>query len=532
MHFKRLLISIGNLRPDSRIPPVPISGAERESTVSITKEQFSEFLSSDLNSAYCPEAQALPDTSYWDQPISQYWINTSHNTYLLGDQLQSKSSLEAYARSLYRGCKCIEFDCWDGNNKDLSAVVYHGYTLTSKIFFVDILHVVKAYLEAHPQTLPIILSLENHCSRPYQTAMAQQMKEIFKGKLYVPSIQKLKGQVSIPLPSPNQLRGMVVVKGKRPPELDESTTEEMDEKIESATEVDPYDEAMKEVKASPSNKKGDHSSPIAPELARLTLFHGTKFKSFEASMTSDNRHMHSIGESKMIKILNKGLGPDWRKYNTYHMTRTYPAGIRVDSSNYNPTLAWAVGCQLVALNFQTPDIPLLLNDGRFRQAGGSGYVLKPKSVLGHEEPARRRLSVSVLSASCLPKPQGVKAGEAIDPYVRVELHDVVAKDGAEEDQCESWTTPTVSNNGFCPVWPLVTKTLEVNHSEVAMLLFQVFDDSLGMDQTIASCAIPVSCLRAGTRSVPLYRGQGSNTRGGPFDFATLLVRIEWIDVGS
>eukprot|EP00980_Cylindrotheca_fusiformis_P023799 scaffold11028_cov73-Cylindrotheca_fusiformis.AAC.1 len=64
-----------------------------------------------------------------------------------------------------------------------------------------------------------------------------------------------------------------------------------------------------------------------------------------------------------------------------HMTRTYPAGVRVDSSNYNPMLAWSLGCQMVALNFQTSDTHLILNDGRFRANGGCGYVPKPASVM-------------------------------------------------------------------------------------------------------------------------------------------------------
>ena len=33
--------------------------------------------------------------------------------------------------------------------------------------------------------------------------------------------------------------------------------------------------------------------------------------------------------------------------------RIYPNGSRVASSNFNPQLFWNVGCQLLALNFQT-----------------------------------------------------------------------------------------------------------------------------------------------------------------------------------
>lgn len=171
----------------------------------MTFEGFRSFLGSSANAALAsrPEAPTL------DRPLSEYFISSSHNTYLAGRQWWGESSPEMYSEALKRGCRCLEIDCADG--PDGKPIVTHVNTSTSKVLFMDCIKAINQYA-FWASDYPLIISLEVHCKVEQQKTMASIMKEIFGQKLLTKPL--ISG--SYELPSPEQLKGRVLVKVKMP----------------------------------------------------------------------------------------------------------------------------------------------------------------------------------------------------------------------------------------------------------------------------------------------------------------------------
>jgi len=498
----------------------------------IDKDRFEAYLVSKDNDIFDPNLEKFdPDTM--TRSLSEYWINSSHNTYLTGDQFQSRSSVEMYLNALYRGCRCLELDCFDGHRTQSGAyipLVYHGLTITGKILFHDIIEGIKFFLNNNPGCYPIILSLENHCSLPFQDAMADFLVSILDDSLYVPDDKSLYD----PLPSPEKLKGMVLIKGKRLTDQSlrsqdsEDTDDDSDSEIEEEHKAETDNNISSRTKTSSQESTTTStttatSSAISPNLSRITIFHGIRLESFAKNAEKSKDNMLSFDESKARKYCRNEMSrKEWLAYNKTHLSRVYPSAKRVDSSNFSPITGWSTGCQLMALNFQTSDAARRLNDGRFRQNGNCGYVLKPPT-LSDSPSETMKLSIKVLCGSCLPKPKGSKKGECIDPYVHICLYDIPMNGGKE--LATGHYTHHVVRNGFNPIWAQETiYKFKVYNPDVAMLQFTVWDrDVATTDDFVGSSSVPISCIREGYRNVRIF--DANNKQHGAFERASLLVEV-------
>ncbi|NXR22775.1 PLCH2 phosphodiesterase, partial [Cinclus mexicanus] len=211
----------------SKFEPCPEN--KKEGALGI--DGFTNYMRSPSGDIFNPEHyQVNQDMSY---PLSHYFITSSHNTYLMGDQLMSQSRVDMYAWVLQSGCRCVEVDCWDG--PDGEPIVHHGYTLTSKILFKDVIETINKYAFIKNE-YPVILSIENHCSILQQKKMAQYLIEILGDKLDLSSVHN---DDSTKLPSPASLKGKILVKGKKLPANISDDAEEGEVSDEdSADEID------------------------------------------------------------------------------------------------------------------------------------------------------------------------------------------------------------------------------------------------------------------------------------------------------
>ena len=182
-------------------------------------------------------------------------------------------------------------------------------------------------------------------------------------------------EYTAPLPSPEALRNKILIKVKyTPPEKASKKNDEKNAKEDSgSSDEDEEDGAGDQL----AQSKPEQKKKILDALSLLGVYtRSFHFKSFQQKEAQIPTHVFALSENK-IKEAIEDQSVALSRHNRKYFLRAYPKGVRVSSSNLNPIRMWRHGVQMVALNWQSCDKAIMLNEGMF--GGTQGWVLKPQS---------------------------------------------------------------------------------------------------------------------------------------------------------
>lgn len=529
-----------------------------------------------------------------DRPVNEYFISSSHNTYLIGRQVADVSSVEGYIMTLLRGCRSVEIDCWDGS--DGQPTVKHGRALTNAISFREVIHTVNKYAFVASR-FPLWVSLEVHCNATQQEIMAETMKEIFGHRLVTESLDPSADK----LPSPSDLKDRILVKVKgthpshqqrnggetngrrrgnsltspfsKPVALDNGNIPP--QYLPSSPLLGPSQQSRRvigkrvntitegEVHGAVSSSTSDceteeevnrkrKTSKIVKSLGDLGVYcSGVKFHGFESAECKKTNHILSFMEGTFRKH-SKAPGSKklLTRHNMRYMMRVYPQYSRLTSDNFNPLMYWRKGVQMAALNWQTFDLGMQLNQAMF--AGGkdqSGYVLKPEAMRtirilpdglpdeahGKSEHQNLTFTIDIISAQRLMRPASLPSHRTLDPYIEMEFfhpndkrdkHDSTGGVPVQTDTPVKVRTCIVKENGFDPefnysaVHQVTTKYPELVFVKFSVKLSPDGETVSGRNTTLATYTVKLTNLKRGYRTLPLW-----DSNGDQFLFSTLFCRV-------
>eukprot|EP00045_Choanoeca_perplexa_P009488 m.91824 g.91824 ORF g.91824 m.91824 type:complete len:1151 (+) comp14919_c0_seq2:95-3547(+) len=439
------------------------------------------------------------------QPLAHYFISSSHNTYLTGGQLNSASTVEIYRQVLLAGCRCIEIDIWNGD--DGEPIVTHGMTLCTQVSFKLVIKAIGEYAFVN-NPWPLILSFENHCNTEQMKKMAAYCKE-YLGDLLQKEFRPGDGYDQLPreLPSPQDLKYKIIIKNKKCKSGGTVDSVPIAYEAGKAAEIVIDGEVEAENEEDVRRRK-ERSKEIAKELSDLvnycTPFH---FQDFEVARQNHCcYHISSFGEKRATRLVS-GKPQDFVDYNKLQLSRIYPAGSRISSTNYNPQLFWNVGSQLVALNWQTMDRPMQINMGRFVPNGKAGYVLKPRILTDPSktfDPFEMLALQGVVPLTCtitVLSMQGVRS-RSCQPVVDISMVGLPA-----DSKKRSFQTRPARGRGLSPRWKSdnVFEIERILLPQIATLRFGVTDNR---DQSFLGFAcIPIASLRSGYRYIQLQHSK-------------------------
>jgi Ca2+-binding EF-hand superfamily protein len=176
---------------------------DEENKLEINLEEFKSLI-------YCKKLNNIINLNNEDiiddmnLPLNDYFIFSSHNTYLTGHQIYGTCHADMYSKALLLGCRLVELDVYNGHED--GPVVKHGFTMTGEVLLRDCLRNISKFA-FETSEYPVILSIENHCDKENQEKMGQMFNEILENLFIVKDDTDM-----VIFPSPEQLKNKFIIK--------------------------------------------------------------------------------------------------------------------------------------------------------------------------------------------------------------------------------------------------------------------------------------------------------------------------------
>jgi len=271
------------------------------------------------------------------------------------------------------------------------------------------------------------------------------------------------------------------------------------------------------------SRRKERAMRIARELSNLVIYCRSVMFNPD-KIPGSHAEMSSFPETKAERLMCGPSGDPalFLKYHRTQISRVYPKAQRVASDNYSPMPMWGCGSQMVALNYQTGDKPMQINQAKFLDNNKCGYLLRPEFMfsegyLPHDGGAPAvsgvsplDLTVRIMGARHLMRSSRMSL---VSPFVEVEVI------GAEYD-CVKHKTKVVADNGFNPIWDESFK-LRILNPDLALVRLAVYDvDMFGDHNFLGAATFPARLVLGGYRSVQLKNGHSEE-----LELSSLLVQL-------
>ena len=218
-------------------------------------------------------------------------------------------------------------------------------------------------------------------------------------------------------------------------------------------------------------------------------------------------HSSSLSERQFERLIQNNSF-DLIEQTSKRVIRVYPDGLRQDSSNPNPIDAWNFGVQMAALNHQTKDESMMFYQGKFRDNGSCGYILKADYL---NSPTMRfnaadylnqpsninidraySIQLTMISGQFLSRRKSSDNDDISDPYV------VITTKGVSCD-CQQRQTRSIENNGLNPIWNEKFE-FHIHFPQLCLINFRVFDKNKYFgDDCLAYFSLPLTTIQPGNK---------------------------------